>query len=40
MKKESKEKRTIIYNDGYDGTFKLSDFMKELSYVYAVFTAY
>lgn len=37
---EKKEEKTIIYNDGYDGTFKLSDFMKELSYVYAVFTAY
>ena len=34
------EVEPIIYNDGYDGTFKLSDFMKELSYVYAVFTAY
>ena len=37
---EKKEEKTFIYNDGYDGAFKLSDFMKELSYVYAVFTAY
>ena len=37
---EKKEEKPAIYNDGYDGTFKLSDFMKELSYVYAVFTAH
>ena len=37
---DNNKEKTVIYDDGYDGTFKLSDFMKELSYVYAVFTAY
>ena len=37
---DKNKEKTVIYDDGYDGIFKLLDFMKGLSYVYAVFTVY